>query len=401
MKTILLLGGSTQQIIAIKKAHQMGLRTVLCDYLEDNPGQHHADAFYLVSTTDKEAVLRVAEKERIDAVVAYSSDPAAPTAAYIAEKLGLPGLPYSTALDFCEKHRFRSFLKRNGFNYPRSCTFDEYGSIDGGNLSSMRFPLIVKPTDSSGSKGVTIVREQDLLSAAYKEARAYSRNGIVIAEEFIERNHAHVIEAELLVEQGKVVTWGLINSIRDTVSNPLLPAAYSYPLELTDEQKNTVKSEIERLVSASGMASGAFNIEMIIDKAGRLFFLDAGPRNGGNMLPDFVSMISGGDVIASTVALSFGEALGKEVYLDGDAGGSWGLVVLHSSSSGKFVSIKYTEAIKESIRQEYLFVSPGDKVRPFLTCNDLLGLLFLEFCNEEEKRLVMNDLSSHVEVVVD
>ena len=119
------------------------------------------------------------------------------------------------------------------------------------------------------------------------------------------------------------------------------------------------------------------------------------------MLPDFVSMISGGDVIASTVALSFGEALGKEVYLDGDAGGSWGLVVLHSSSSGKFVSIKYTEAIKESIRQEYLFVSPGDKVRPFSTCNDLLGLLFLEFCNEEEKRLVMNDLSSHVEVVVD
>ena len=90
MKKILLLGGSAQQVIAIETAKQLGYYTVLCDYLPDNPGQYVTDKFYLVSTTDKTAVLEVAQKERIDGVLAYASDPAAPTAAYIAKEMRLP-----------------------------------------------------------------------------------------------------------------------------------------------------------------------------------------------------------------------------------------------------------------------------------------------------------------------
>lgn len=82
-KKILLLGGSAAQLIAIEKAKELGYYTVLCDYLTDNPGQYIADSFHLVSTTDKEAVLAVAKEEKIDGIVAYSSDPAAPTAAYV------------------------------------------------------------------------------------------------------------------------------------------------------------------------------------------------------------------------------------------------------------------------------------------------------------------------------
>ena len=83
MKKILLLGGSAQQIVAIETAKRLGLYTVLCDYLPDNPGQYVADKFYLVSTTDKEAVLAAAQAEDVDGVLAYASDPAAPTAAYV------------------------------------------------------------------------------------------------------------------------------------------------------------------------------------------------------------------------------------------------------------------------------------------------------------------------------
>ena len=84
MKKIMLLGGSAQQIIAIEKAKELGYFTVLCDYLPDNPGQYIADKFYQVSTTDKEAVLDVAKKENINGILSYASDPAAPTAAYVA-----------------------------------------------------------------------------------------------------------------------------------------------------------------------------------------------------------------------------------------------------------------------------------------------------------------------------
>ena len=96
MKKILLLGGSAQQVIAIETAKKLGYYTVLCDFLTDNPGQYVADKFYLVSTTDMDAVLDVAQKEKVDGVLAYASDPAAPTAAYVAEKLGLPGSPYKS-----------------------------------------------------------------------------------------------------------------------------------------------------------------------------------------------------------------------------------------------------------------------------------------------------------------
>jgi len=115
MKKLLLLGGSAQQVVAIKTAKRLGYYTVLCDFLVDNPGQFYVDKFYLVSTTDKKAVLNVAENEKVDGVLAYASDPAAPTAAYVAEKLGLPTNPYWAVETLCNKDKFRTFLKTNGF----------------------------------------------------------------------------------------------------------------------------------------------------------------------------------------------------------------------------------------------------------------------------------------------
>ena len=108
-KKLLLLGGSAQQIIAIETAKRLGYATVLCDYLPDNPGQHHADKFYQISTTDKETVLAVAQKEKIDGIIAYASDPAAPTAAYVAEKMGFPT---SLWRFFAIKTCFESFSPR-------------------------------------------------------------------------------------------------------------------------------------------------------------------------------------------------------------------------------------------------------------------------------------------------
>ena len=116
MKKILLLGGSAQQIVAIKTAQKHGFYTVLCDFLPDNPGQYEVDKFYLVYTTDKEAVLKVALYEKVDGVLAYASDPAAPTAAYVAEKMGLPTNPYQAVETLFNKDKFRVFLKENGFN---------------------------------------------------------------------------------------------------------------------------------------------------------------------------------------------------------------------------------------------------------------------------------------------
>lgn len=397
-QTLLMLGGSQSQLIGIKKAKELGYRTVVCDYLPDNPGQHLADAFRLVSTTDKDAVLAVACEENIDGVVAYGSDPAAPTAAYVAEQLGLPGVPYKIAEAFCNKHLFRDFLNTNGFNVPKSVRVESDAADVQTLLDGFIFPVIVKPTDSSGSKGVTVIREKHALIEALDAARAKGRNGICIVEEYIERDHAHVIEAELFVVGGEVKSWGLINSIRDSKTNPLLPAAYTYPLALSEERIALVKAEISRLIKATGVQYGAFNLEMIVDSSNRLFFLDAGPRNGGNMLPQFINMVGGKDTIEATMLAAMGAYDEVEVGLD-NAKSYCGLAVLHSDKAGTFAGIEYSSVAKECLVEEHLNVVAGEAVSSFEVCSDLVGLSFFKFNDKKTMEDVMEHPYEHMKVV--
>lgn len=398
-RKILLLGGSAAQIIAIKKAKELGYYTILCDFLPDNPGQYIANKFYLISTTDKKAVLDVAKAENIDGIVAYSSDPAAPTAAYVANVMGLSGMDYNVVRCFCEKQLFREYLQKNGFNVPKSIKIDitDKKEID---ISTLHFPLIVKPTDSSGSKGITVLENQEQLKNAINYAQQYSRNKILIVEEFIMRDHPHVIEAEIFALNGKVVSWGLINSIRDKESNPLLPSAYTYPLELPDERKQIVKNEVSRLISTTGNTSGAFNIEMIIDKNNRLYFLDAGPRNGGNMLPEFISMISQKDMVKATLITAMGDVPDYDISLDGESGGYWGLAVLHSSKAGLYNGIDYSPMAKKYLIREVIQKNPGDEVKPFERCNDLVGLNFYHFETIREMQDTMCSMNETMKVIL-
>ena len=186
-KTIMLWGGSAQQIIAIETAKRLGYRTILCDFLPDNPGQHYVDTFYLVSTTDREAVLEVARKEQIHGILAYASDPAAPTAAFVAEKMGLPGSPYASVELLCNKDQFRKFLADNHFCTPKA---KGYRSVDEAmtDIASDVFtmPVIVKPVDSSGSKGVGRIDTLAQAQVALDYAMSFSRDKRIIVEEYVE-----------------------------------------------------------------------------------------------------------------------------------------------------------------------------------------------------------------------
>lgn len=174
MKKILLLGGSKQQIPAVECAKRRGYYTILCDYLSDNPGQRVADKFYLESTTDKETILKIAQKEKIDGIVAYASDPAAPTAAYVAEKLGLPTNPYETVRILANKNLFRKFLKNNGFSCPNMEEANSYDELIE-KIENLKFPVIIKPVDSSGSKGITKLINKENLNFYYEKALKFSR----------------------------------------------------------------------------------------------------------------------------------------------------------------------------------------------------------------------------------
>lgn len=394
MKKILLLGGSAQQIIAIKTAKKHGFYTVLCDFLPDNPGQHEADKFYLVSTTDKEAVLEVATKENVDGILAYASDPAAPTAAYVAEKLGLPTNPYKSVETLCNKDKFRVFLKENGFNAPISKGYSD-NEVD---TSLFSLPVIVKPVDSSGSKGATVLRDWSNLQKACDFAFSYSRSHRIIVEEYIEKKHKYLIGGDIFVYDGKVILWGLLNCHRDINVNPLVPVGKSYPLLLDEQDKAEVQKTLQNMINRLGICFGSVNVEIVVDKFGKVWPIDVGPRAGGNMIPDLLGLIFGVDVVEMAVLTAMGETIENKVHKGIPY---YATHNLHTNKNGVYKTIKFSKELEKRIIKKYLYKNTGDKIEYFDNAAKALGIIFMKFDNKLEMDNILNDVNSLYKVVIE
>lgn len=393
MKKILLLGGSAQQIVAIEKAKKNGYYTILCDYLPDNPGQFHADKFYLTSTTDKEAVLKIAEKEKIDGILAYASDPAAPTAAYIAEKLGLPTNPYKSVETLCNKDFFREFLKKNGFNTPIAHGYTDK-NID---ISIFSLPVIIKPVDSSGSKGATVLNDWNQLGDALDRAFSFSRQHRIIIEEFIEKKHEYLIGGDLFVENGKIVLWGLLNCHRDNEVNSLVPIGKSYPLLIDIQDEIKVKKTLQRLVACLDLKFGSINVELIVDKNDRIWLIDVGPRAGGNMIPDLLSYIFKVDVVKMAILTAMGENINVNI----DKGiPYYATHNLHSNKNGELVKINFSQNLENKIIKKVLYKEKGDLIQYFDEASKALGIIFLKFDNPKQMYSILANINKYYEVVI-
>lgn len=394
MKKILLLGGSAQQIIAVETAKRLGYFTVLCDYLSDNPGQYVADKFYLVSTTDKNAVLEVAEKENIDGILAYASDPAAPTAAYVAEKMGLPTNPYPSVEVLCNKDQFRSFLRNNGFNAPVAKGYRDK-KID---VEEYTLPIIVKPVDSSGSKGATVLYSWEGLDAALDFAFSFSRSHKIIIEEYIEKKHEYLIGGDIFVIDGKIVLWGLLNCHRDNSVNPLVPVGKSYPLFIDELDKKSVEETLQRLVDALQLKFGSVNVELVIDKSGQVWPIDIGPRAGGNMIPDLLGMIFNVNVVEMAVLSAMGKPIVTKV---GETSSYYASHNLHTNKKGIYKNIIFSDKIEEKIVKKFLYKVAGEKVEYFDNAAKALGIIIMKFDNQSEMYEMLNHINEYYEVEVE
>ncbi|MCI8428339.1 MAG: ATP-grasp domain-containing protein [Lachnospira sp.] len=396
MKKILLLGGSAQQVIAIETAKRLGYYTILCDYLIDNPGQYYADKFYLISTTDKEAIFKVALDESIDGVIAYASDPAAPTAAYVAEKMNLPTSPYKSVETLCNKDKFREFLYQNGFHAPQSGGYDNAVEANA-DIGRFHFPIIIKPVDSSGSKGATVLHSLDELEAALNYAFSFSRSHRIIVEEFIEKKHPYLIGGDIFVENGKIILWGLLNCHRDSNVNPLVPVGKSYPLELDAVDIDNVKATLQAMVDKLHMKSCGMNVELVVDKNGKVWPIDVGPRNGGNMIPDLLGMIFNVDVVEMAIK----SAMGEIVEIESHRGiPFYATHNLHTAKNGKFEGVIYSEQIRPFIVRECLYKKPGEAVEYFDNAAKAIGIVFLKFDSHKKMQEILNAVNEHIKVTV-
>lgn len=395
-KKILMLGGSAQQVIAIETAKRLGYYTVLCDFLPDNPGQYIADKFYLVSTTDKEAVLQVAEKENIDGILAYASDPAAPTAAFVAEKMNLPGNPYKAVNTLCNKDLFRKFLAENGFSTPKAWGYEKAEDALK-RKKDFIYPIIVKPVDSSGSKGATVLHSEQGLLEALEFAFSFSRCHRIIVEEYIEKKHPYLIGGDIFVEKGKIVLWGLMNCHRDNQVNPLVPVGKSYPLQLEKNDVQRVKENLTFMVDKLKILNGSMNVELIIDKSNRVWPIDIGPRSGGNMIPDLLGDMFGVDIAKMSVEVAMGMPITGEIH---EPDGYYATYNLHSVKAGIYKGIHFLPDIQPYIYRKCLYKKMGDKVEYFDNAAKCLGIIFLKFPDERIMVDILNRINGLIVIDV-
>lgn len=398
MKKVLMLGGSMQQIPAIKRAKEMGFYVITCDYLPNNPGHKYADEYYNVSTTDLDGVLELAKKLNVDGIVPYASDPAAPTAAYVSEKLGIPGNPYDSVKLLTEKDLFRDFLAKNGFCTPKASGYVTYEQA-AADIDNYKFPIMVKPVDSSGSKGVVKVYDKSGLKDAVEEALMYSRGKRFIVEEFIVKK-GYQVSGDGFSVDGRLVFTSYGNELYSGKgTREYVALGEFWPTMLTPEQKEKVDAELQRLITALGMKTSAYNIEVILDKDDNVYILELGPRNGGSYIPQLIKYATGVDLVDYTLLGAVG--LDCSDLKMAETTGFWSNYMILSTVSGKFEKIWFDEDFKKNnLLDVYCTYNKGDKVTAYQNTSHSLGTIIFKANSFEEIKEIAENIEKYYRVVV-
>ena len=382
MKKLMLLGGSRFLFPVVREAQALDLHVITCDYLPDNPAHKIADEYQNVSIIDREAVLRKAREREIDGIMSFACDPGVTTAAYVAEQMGLPNVgPWESVQILQNKDRFRAFLRDHGFPVPWTAFYsDEETPLR--ESDSFPWPVIVKPVDSAGSKGVTRVDTPEALPGAVRHAFANSHCGRIIIEEFIVPK-GFPSDTECFSVDGELqfVTW---NSQRFDAhaENPYTPAGFSWPSSMTSEEEQNLTDQLQRLLRLLKMRNAVYNIEARVGMNGVPYLMEVSPRGGGNRLCEMVQLITGAPMIRNAVKAAVGLPLEPFPPLHYDA--CWAEVILHSRESGIFRGIEIAPEVEPALVERDMWVKPGDPVESFSGANKTIGTLVLRFSSPEE-----------------
>ena len=398
MKKILLLGGANTQIPSILTAKKMGYYTITCDYLPDNPGHKFADEYHNVSTTDKEAVLALAKELQIDGILAYATDVAAATAAYVSEAMGFPTSPYKSVDILTNKDKFRAFLEENGFCTPRA---RGYSSVEEAkkDLENFKFPVMVKPVDSAGSKGVARMDDAGQLEELVENALQYSRCKRFIIEEYVEK-YRYQIAGDGFSVDGKLVFRCFANEhFSNKAASPYVPIGESFPYDMPKEVHEKVHAEIQRLLTLLDMKTQAYNFDICIDKDYNVYLMEVGPRNGGNMIAQVIEKATGIPFVEYMLKAAMGEDCSELKMVEPE--GFWSCYILHTLKEGNFKRIQYTDEIKKNIVEEHIHVKEGEKLIPFTGSNGTVGVLILRYDSMEEMLHKMDNMYDYITVEVE
>ena len=395
----MLLGGLRYLKPVIDAAHKQGYYVITADYLPNNIAHKWSDEYCNVSIIDKEAVLKEAQRFKIDGIMSFACDPGVVSASYVQNKMGLPSFgPFESVEILQNKDKFRAFLAKHGFNVPQAKGFE---SVDAAMEESYWYPwpVVVKPTDAAGSKGVTRVDKKEELKPALEYAMAHSVSGHIIVEEFIDKQGCSSDTDSMSIDGKLVFTSFCAQRFDAEATNPYTPAAYSWPSTFTKEQEEYLTSEIQRLITLLGLKTVVYNIETRIGTNGKPYIMELTPRGGGNRLCEMLRYATGVDMITAITRAMIGDPL-LEPIEQKPYNGHWAEIILHADKDGIFDHLEISKKLPAEIVEEDLWVEKGDKVESFEGANNAIGTLVLKFQTAEELEMAITNQREWLKVVV-
>lgn len=301
MKKIAIIGASYLQEPIVKKAKEMGLYTLCFAWADGATCKGLCDKFYDISIVEKEQILDICQQENIDGIATIASDVAAPTVAYIANKMGLVGNDYEAAVRANNKYLMRNAFMKAGVPCP---LYKMVTSVEETKDIDWAYPLIVKPSDRSGSLGVTKVLSPEELAPAVEKAISVSFKKQAMVEEFIEGRE---ISVEFISYKGTHFPLQITDKVT-TEAPHFVELEHHQPSTLSDDMFAKIYDITKTALNALGLTNGASHAEYRITLEGRIVVMEIGGRMGGDFIgSDLVRLSTGYDFVKGVIEVALGE----------------------------------------------------------------------------------------------
>ena len=391
MKKLLLLGGSHAEIPLIKAAQEMGWYVITTGNAREGLGHPYADKNVFADFSDKEVMLELARAEGVSAVCSGCNDFALLSTVYVCEKLGLPGHDsFATSLEIHHKDKYRALATRLGIPTPRVITVRNEQEFEAA-ISALTFPIIVKPVDLTGGKGIHRAANAEEARAAYKDATSRTREDHVVVEEFVVGTN-HGFSAMLV--KGKVAF--AFSDNEQYFVNKYLVSGANTPSTTAVTGLAKLREYSERIASELNLVDGILHIQYIERADGIPVIIEICRRPPGDLYIKFVKYAAGVDYPKFIIMAETGEDISG--IADVPTQGFW---LRHCVMAGPEIEngstvrdVTFAPEIQGNIVEKFLWYKPGEKIDDKLLYK--AGIVFFKFdslAEMQDKTARMPDLA--------
>ena len=401
-KKIMVMSSSldARLLYAVEEARKSGMKSVAIVREEDDPRTAGADRAYAVDAGDIDTLLKIAGKEEIDGILGLWDKTVLP-AAIIAEKLGLKGNSPESLRSLLEKSRFRRLQDKAGVFHPGFLEADTGNDLEE-RCGDLRFPLIIKPVQSSSSCGQTVIYDRKDLFAAFCKAQMESADGRVCVEEYIRHDSPNVLEADIFL-MGEDILWdGISWSVRFP-EVPIRPVLNLYPADLSREQMAEFQSAVRKLLMTANVRFGEYNIEGFFTEEGRFFVIEINPRPAGYLMHREIVEYCGVNYSRLLVSAAVGDLSYYNELRSYERQRNYVLsYAIFSQRAGIYDHIHIDSSVRRAlVTLRYTEVGvPGTYIEDIHTQNRPCGIAIFRLSSEEELIKLRDNLRDLVYVVV-